>query len=124
MASMLSILYTPYTPATYWRAVAAVVFSGALAFLMLLWLSRLAVRLVTRVDYRWISAGTLVLLVGVVAALTGWGGLLVALVATGIGLLPVMWGARRMNCMGVLLLPLTLNMAGLGATVAAWLGLL
>jgi putative membrane protein len=124
MAWMLSIVYTPYTPATYWVAVAAILLSGALAFLMLLWLSRLAIRLVTAVDYRWVSAATLVLLVGIVLALSGWGGLLIAAVATAIGLLPVMWGSRRMNCMGVLLLPLTLNMAGLGTTVAAWLGLI
>jgi hypothetical protein len=51
------------------------------------------------------SAGTLVVLVGVVLGFTGWGGLLVAVAATGIGLLPVLWGSRRMNCMGVLLLP-------------------
>jgi putative membrane protein len=124
MASMLSILYTPYTPAIYWVAVSAILLSGTLAFLMLLWLSRLASRLVTAVDYRRISAATLALLAGVVLAVTGWGGLLIAVVATGIGLLPVMWGSRRMNCMGVLLLPLTLSMAGLGTTVATWLGLI
>jgi putative membrane protein len=123
MAWMLGVIYTPYTPETYWLAVAAVLICGALAFLMLLWLSRGAIWLVTRVDYRWISAGTLLLLVGIVLALTGWEGLVIAIVATGIGLLPVMWGSRRMNCMGVLLLPLTLNLAGLGPTVAGWLGL-
>ncbi len=123
MAWMLSVVYTPYTPATYWVAVAATLLSGALAFLLLLGLSRAAIWLVSHVDYRWISAATLLLLVAVVLALTGWGGLLIAAVATGIGLLPVMWGSRRMNCMGVLLLPLTLNMAGLGTTVAGWLGL-
>jgi putative membrane protein len=80
--------------------------------------------LVSRVDYRWISAATLALLVGLVLALTGWGGMLIAIVATGIGLLPVMWGSRRMNCMGVLLLPLTLQLAGLGPTVAGLLGLI
>ena len=58
---------------------------------------------------------------GMVLALTGWGGLLIAVVATGIGLMPVMWGTRRVNCMGVLLVPLTLNLAGLGTTVAGWL---
>jgi putative membrane protein len=123
MAWMLGVIYTPYTPETYWLAVAAVLICGALAFLMLLWLSRGAIWLVTRVDYRWISAGTLLLLVGIVLAMTGWEGLVIAIVATGIGLLPVMWGSRRMNCMGVLLLPLTLNLAGLGPTVAGWLGL-
>jgi putative membrane protein len=123
MAWMLGVTYTPYTPRTYWLAVAAVLICGALAFLMLLWLSRSAIWLVSRVDYRWISAGTLLLLAGIVLALTGWEGLVIAIVAAGVGLLPVMWGSRRMNCMGVLLLPLTLNLAGLGPTVAGWLGL-
>jgi putative membrane protein len=124
MAAMMSILYTPRTPRIYWGAMAAMLICGALAFGLLLLLSRIAAGLVTRVDYRWISASTLVLLVGFVVALTGWGGLLIATVATAIGLLPVMWGARRMNCMGVLLVPLTLQMAGLGTTVAGWLGVL
>ena len=124
MAGMLSILYTPHTPATFWLVISATLLCGALAFGLLLGLSRAALRLVTRLDYRWVSAGTLVLLVGVVVAMTGWGGLLISVVATAIGLLPVMWGARRMNCMGVLLLPLTLQMAGLGTAVAGWLGLI
>ncbi|MBC7249351.1 MAG: tripartite tricarboxylate transporter permease [Anaerolineae bacterium] len=124
MASMLSGLYTPYTPQTYWTAVGAMALSGALAFFLLLALARGAVALVERVDYRWISAVTLVLLVVLIVTLTGWGGLLVATAATGIGLLPVLWHSRRMNCMGVLLVPITLNMAGLGPVIARWLGLL
>ena len=124
MAWMLSVVYTPQSPTLYWIAVAAMLLCGCLAFFMLLWLSRGAIRLVTRVDYRLISAATLVLLAIIVVAFTGWQGAVVAAVATCIGLLPVMWGARRMNCMGVLLLPLTLNLAGLGPTVAGWLGLI
>jgi putative membrane protein len=124
MASMLSVVYTPDTPASFWVVVVAILLGGALALGMLLWLSALAVRVVVRFDYRWISAATLVLLVTIIMALTGWQGMLVAIVAAGIGLLPVMWGSRRMNCMGVLLLPMTLSMAGLGPTVAGWLGLI
>jgi putative membrane protein len=123
MAWLCSLLYTPRSPAVYWTVVAAMAISGGLAFLLLLGLSRGAIWLVSRVDYRHISAATLVLLLGGVLALTGWRGLLVAVVATGIGLLPVMWGSRRTNCLGVLLVPLTLQMAGLGPTVAGWLGL-
>ena len=123
MASMLSVLYTPHTPEIYWVAIGATLLSGALAFGLLLWLSRGAIWLVSRVETRWISAGTLAVLVGVVLGFTGWGGLLVATVATGIGLLPVLWGSRRMNCMGVLLVPLTLSLVGLGPVVAGWLGL-
>jgi len=76
------------------------------------------------VNYRWLSATMLALLLAMVTLTTGPGGLLVAAVATGIGMIPVLWGARRMNCMGVLLLPLAVNMAGWGGTVARWLGLI
>ncbi len=63
------------------------------------------------------------MLLAIVVGMTGWGGLLICAVATGIGLIPVLWGSRRMNCMGVLLLPIGLNMIGVGSTVAGWLGL-
>lgn len=123
MAGMLSAFYMPYSPTTYWVAVAGLLLAGSWALVLLLWLSRASAWLVTRVDYRWISAITLVLLVGFVLTFTGWAGLLVAMVATGIGLVPVLWGSRRMNCMGVLLLPLIVQWTGLGPQVAGWLGL-
>jgi putative membrane protein len=124
MAWMLSTVYAPGTPQVYFTAVAAVACAGAVSFFLLLGLSRAAIALVGRVDYRWISAATLGVLVALVFALTGGGGLLVALAATGIGLIPVAFGCRRMNCMGVLLVPITLNMAGVGASVAHVLGLI
>ena len=124
MAGMLSTIYSRTTPQTYLLAVAAVVLTGVLAFFLSLGLTRLMVRLLARVHYRWISLGTLVVLLAIVVGMTGPGGLLVCAVATGIGLIPVLWGSRRMNCMGVLLLPIALNMVGVGDVVARWLGLL
>ncbi|HIE37533.1 MAG TPA: hypothetical protein EYH30_06735 [Anaerolineales bacterium] len=140
MAWMLSTLWTAHTPQTYYLAVAGVVLAGVLSFFLLLRLTRLTVWLVARVHYRWISIGTLAVLLMVVAAVPALGeglgggsvasilrsgleGLLICVVATGIGLIPVLWGSRRMNCMGVLLLPIALNMVGAGATVAGWMGL-
>jgi putative membrane protein len=124
MAWMLSSLWSSYTPQTYYLAVAAVVLSGVLSFFLLLLMTRLVIKLVAKVHYRWISVGTLVVLLTIVIGTTGWGGLLICAVATGIGLIPVLWGSRRMNCMGVLLLPIALNMAGVGGVVAGWLGLI
>jgi len=49
---------------------------------------------------------------------------LIALPATAIGLIPTLFGSRRMNCLGVLLLPITLNMAGVGPAIAKMLGLI
>jgi len=124
MAWMLSPLYTPYRPEEYWLAVAAVALCGALAFFLLLWLSRLSIALIHRVPYRWISWATLGVLIALIAGVTGWQGLLIAAAGTGIGLIPVLFHSRRMNCMGVLLLPMLLNMSGVGPTVAGWLGLI
>jgi putative membrane protein len=124
MAAMLGTIYTPATPSTYFTAVAAIAVSGAVSFLLLGVLSRAAIAIVQRVHYRVINAVTLAILVALIAWLTGPGGLLIALAATGIGLVPTLFGSRRMNCLGVLLLPITLNMLGVGPSVAKFLGLI
>ncbi len=123
MASMVSTLYTAVTPDTYWLAIAAIAFSGFLAFFILIGLSRILIQLVPRLNHRVVAIITLALLIAVVILVTGLGGLAVALVAAAIGLIPLFWRTRRMHCLGVLLLPVTLNMAGLGSVVAKWLGL-
>ena len=123
MAWMLSSLWSSYTPQTYYLAVAAVILTGAVSFFLLLLMTRLTIKLIGKVHYRWVSLGTLAVLLAIVVGVTGWGGLLICAVATGIGLIPVLWGSRRMNCMGVLLLPIALNMVGVGGVIAEWFGL-
>ncbi|MCX8067077.1 MAG: tripartite tricarboxylate transporter permease [Anaerolineae bacterium] len=141
MAWMLSTLWRPYGPYFFYQAVAAILLTGTLAFFGLLGAARVVARLVERVNYRTLSAGVLVFIVvvifavpalgewassrdGIAALQAGLAGLAICAVATGIGLIPVLWGARRMNAMGVLLLPIALNMVGAGPTVAGWLRLL
>lgn len=124
MAWMISTRYSPYTPERFYWATAAVLLAGVAAFLLSLGMTRLVMALTARVSYRAISLGTLGVLLLVVFGMTGVGGLAICGVATGIGLIPVLWGSRRMNCMGVLLLPIALNMIGAGDTIAALLGLL
>ena len=124
MAWMLSSLWSPHTPQTYYLAVAAMVLTGVISFFLLLLMARVAIKLVGKVQTRWLSLGTLAVLFAIVVGMTGWGGLLICGVATGIGLIPVLWGSRRVNCMGVLLLPIALNMVGVGGVIAGWLGLI
>ncbi len=123
MAWMLSSLWSSYTPQTYYLATAAVVLTGILSFFLLLLMTRVVIKLVSKVHYRWVSLGTLAVLLIIVVGMTGWGGLLICAVSTGIGFIPVLWGSRRMNCMGVLLLPIGLNMVGAGSVIAGWLHL-
>jgi putative membrane protein len=124
MAWMVSTQYTPYTPAQYIQAAGGALLAGVLAFLLSLGLARVIIALLAHISYRTVSWATLVILLGVVGGMTGLVGLGICAVAGGIGLLPALWGARRMNAMGVLLLPIALNMAGAGDSVARILGLL
>lgn len=145
MAWMLSTLWQSYTPQSYYLAVAAVLLSGVLSYFLLLALTRGVVRVMGSIRYRSLSIVVLVVLIVVVMVVPALGeyiggrsagpvpagnilqatlgGLAICAVATGIGLIPVLWGARRMNAMGLLLLPIALNMSGAGATVAGWMGL-
>jgi TctA family transporter len=61
--------------------------------------------------------------IAAVAGTTGRMGVLIMVVSAGIGLLPVLFGSRRMNCLGVILLPAACNMSGFGTDIAGWLGL-
>lgn len=123
VAWMMSTVYSAYTPQTWWLAAGAVALCAALSLLLLLVVARWAARWIGRINLRWLSAGTLLLVLGLVWGFGRWGGLAVMLVASGIGMLPVLWRSRRLNCLGVLLLPLTLNLLGWGAALARWLGL-
>ena len=86
-------------------------------------LAKLTLRLIDRFNYRHVSTVALVIIVAMVMGVTGWIGLFIALVGTGIGLLPVLFGSRRLNCLGILLLPIACNMSGFGETITGWLRL-
>jgi putative membrane protein len=104
--------------------VAIMLFSAGAAFLLLMPFTRMCVKLVEKIDYHYVSVVALFLIIPAIYSFTGFGGLAIMAVATGIGLLPVMFQARRMNLMGVLLMPVCLNMAGYGNEVLRLLGLI
>ena len=124
MAWMLSSLYVPYGWRIYWLAVASVALGGIVAFGALYLLLHGAVRMSSRTNTRLVAAVALVLAVCVTLAFTGLTGVPVMAVAGCIGLIPILVGGRRMDCLGILLVPMTLNFIGAGPAVAQWLGLM
>ena len=123
MAAMIGSSYVPYGWRNYWLAIAAVGVCGALSFTFLWLAARWAARNAHRIRVRWVAAASLAIVCGLVAVFTGLAGLAVMAAATGVGLIPLIAGGRRLNCLGVLLVPVTLNVIGLGPMVAGWLGL-
>lgn len=123
-AWVLSGFYAPKTTGDYFLALGSIAIAGGVSFLLMLPLTKATLWLIQRVDYRLMSAFALVIICGFVFFITGWAGLFIAAVGTGIGLLPVLFGSRRLNCLGILLLPIACNMSGIGEPVAKFLGLL
>ncbi len=123
-AWMLQAFYTPRTRYDYLMVLGATAVAGAVAFLLLSPLTRLTLGLIRRTNYRAVSIAALGIIVAVVAALTGASGLFVMAVGAGIGSLPVLFGSRRLNALGILLLPMACNLSGFGPDVARWLRLI
>ncbi len=123
-AWILKGLYTPRTWGDYYLALGCIAIAGSVSFLLMSPLTKWTLKLMGRVDYRWISAVSLFIISALVFSITGWIGLFIMAVGTGIGLIPVLFGSRRLNCLGVLLLPIACNMSGIGEPIALFLKLL
>jgi len=123
-AWMLRGLYVPKATYDYYLVLASIAIAGAVSVLLIGPLTRLTIGVIRRFHYRHVSLASLALVLIIVLAITRWTGLGVMLVATGIGLIPVLFGSRRMNCLGVILLPIACNLSGVGDKVATWFGLL
>ncbi len=123
-AWMMRGLYTPSTNYDYHLALAAIAISGCTAFLLVSPLARLTITIIKKCGFRTISAAALALATVIVYIITGYMGLIIMLTSTGIGLIPVLFGSRRLHCLGIILLPMACNMSGLGPSIAKLMGLL
>ncbi len=104
-------------------ALAAAGIAAALALWGVGPMARLVLHLLERQGYRRVSLAALALLLALIAGVGGVAGLAVMGVATGIGLIPPLFGARRLNALGVILLPMACAMSGFMPAVARLLGL-
>ncbi len=91
---------------------AVAVLAGGLAFLAGLRIARVFPNFLRRFDYRKTSFAVAVFMVGLVALLSGFYGLLVLLVSASIGVLPRFLRVSQMHLMGVLIVPTALWFLG------------
>ena len=122
-AWMVKTLYVPAGISDYYLVLGSIAVAAGVSYLLMEPLTRLTVRFVSRFNYRHVSTVALAVIVLMVLLMTGWIGLFIAAVGTGIGLLPVLFGSRRLNCLGILLLPIACNMSGFGYRIVDFLGL-
>jgi putative membrane protein len=118
----ISLFFVPETEQEFLVIAGVIAIAGAVSFVLLFGFSRLCAFLVSRINYKVFSMAGIILLSTLVLSVTGWTGLLIMLVGTMIGLIPNLWHTRRINLLAVLLVPMFLNMAGVGSAVAEWFG--
>lgn len=94
------------TPSTLLYLLIAVLIAAPFAFFITKHIGKIFSLHFERIPYRKMLYGIAIFLGALVFLFTGALGLLVLLVGTCIGLIPIYFGVRRSNCMGVLLLPI------------------
>ncbi|MDD2715716.1 MAG: tripartite tricarboxylate transporter permease [Candidatus Wallbacteria bacterium] len=119
----ISLFFVPETTEQFLLVCGIIAFIGGFSFLLLAPFSRLCIWLVHKFDYKVFSLIGLIILVGLTAWITSWQGLIILTVSTMLGIVPNMWHTRRISLLAVLLVPICLNMAGIGPKIAHFLGI-
>jgi len=101
-----SLWYPAFLPPFEFTALLVCMLLAALvAAMWALWLFRWFERFYYKIPYITITKGVLIVLLLVIFLVCGWWGVLIAIGAAGIGLIPPLIGIKRVNMMGALLLP-------------------
>jgi len=95
-------------PTTLIYLLIAIILSGTLSYFSVLKIGKTFAKHFANVPYALLIKFTISMIVILVLLFTGILGLLVLIIATLIGLIPIHWGVRRSHCMGVLLIPIIL----------------
>ena len=119
----MNLFYTPETKTELFIVVAGIAIASAVAIILILLLSRGVLKLIQKVRYQTISVFALICVTLIVFLMLSWQGLIIYAVSTAIGLLPVVFHSRRMNCLAVILVPIWLSMSGISGDIASALGL-
>ncbi len=117
MSAVVAPIWTPHAPQDYFIAAGVAMCSAGIAFLFL---ERTAIFFAKNSHFLSnvkVSITVLILIIGLVIFLTGLRGLALLTVSTAIGLIPPLFSSRRLNCLGVLLVPLALNSAGISEKI-------
>ncbi|MEK6948863.1 MAG: tripartite tricarboxylate transporter permease, partial [Nanoarchaeota archaeon] len=88
--------------------VAASLFAGGIATFLALYLSKIFIKIVEKVNYSMMCVSVILFVTLLVFYFSSWTGLLILLVSTAIGIVPNVVNVKRSHSMGCLILPVIL----------------
>ncbi|MEN3045652.1 MAG: tripartite tricarboxylate transporter permease [Candidatus Hydrothermales bacterium] len=121
-AWMLNIIYTPQTFSEYFLIIGNLLISSFIAFYFTIKISIIIAKNIHRIPYKNLSIIILIFVIILTFLMTGFEGLLILFVSSAVGLLPPLFGTRRLNCLGALILPLTIQMSSFAESFAKLMG--
>ncbi len=123
LANLTATYYIPNRYSEFYAAIAGIALGSVLAFIMLVVASFVIAKNIHRIRYDYMSVAIIVVLTAITYMTTGLIGVVIMVIGTGIGLIPLIYGSRRLHCLAVIIFPLMLNMAGISGSFARLLGL-
>jgi len=88
--------------------IAATLFAGGIATFLTLYLSKIFIKIIEKVNYSKLCIGVIIFVTIMVFYFSSWLGLLIFLVSTAIGIIPNIVNVKRSHSMGCLILPVIL----------------
>jgi len=85
-----------------------ILFAGGIATFLALYLTRIFIKLVEKVNYSYLAISVIMLITILVFYFSSWMGLFILVVATAIGIIPNIVNVKRSHSMGCLMLPVIL----------------
>jgi putative membrane protein len=115
LSGLIGARWMPSGWPLFWTMLGSAALCAAIAAVAQWTLARAWVRNAHRLPVGPFAIAGLVATLASCVALTGISGLVILGVATGIGMLPVIFGTRRLNCLAVVLIPALISMTGASA---------
>ncbi len=121
-AWMLNIFYSPKTYNEYFLMVGIILLSSLISFYFTIKISKLIAKNIHRIPYKKLSIIILIFILFLTFLITDFKGIIILIVASSIGLLPPLFGTRRLNCLGALIFPLTIQMSSFSGSFSKLIG--
>ncbi|MBD3351292.1 MAG: hypothetical protein GF364_07375 [Candidatus Lokiarchaeota archaeon] len=122
-ALFISMFYLPETRGELLIIAAVVLVASAAGWYIFTLILKGVTKIVHRINTRYVSLIGIIIMLLLTYYMLGLSGLMILVIATFIGAIPLVYNTRRIHCIGVITIPIMLSMAGLTPIVCQIFGI-
>lgn len=122
-ALFITMFYLPQTQAELFIVAAIGLIAAVVGWFIFLGLTKGFTKIIHKINTKYISAFGMILMLTLTYLMLGSMGILILLVASAIGYIPLVFNTRRIHCISVITVPIMISMAGLTIVVSQFFGI-